>query len=71
MSQASRAGIARIVAFQDAGLFGSFGLPQNTVPLKVAGGPRRLPGIRLVCISGPPDRRHGNHKSMAELEELT
>jgi hypothetical protein len=29
MSQASRAGITRIVAFQDAGLFGSFGLPQE------------------------------------------
>jgi len=29
MSQASRAGIARIVAFQDAGLSGSFGLPQK------------------------------------------
>jgi hypothetical protein len=44
---------------------------QSTRPLKVTSGPRRLPGIRLVCISGPPDRRRGNHTSMAELEEQT
>ena len=95
-------GIARIIAFQDQGLFGSFGLPQEygagsgpaprrtrrsagpgrgldcsnqlsvtrspapprdsgraAKTLKSPGRPRRLPGIRLVYISGPPDERRG------------
>ena len=50
-------GIARIVAFQNPGLFASFGLPPEYGA--AAAGPaqrkpsRRLPGIRLVYISRP------------------
>jgi hypothetical protein len=33
--------------------------------------PRRFQGIRLVCISRPPDKRRGIRKNTAELEEQT